>query len=281
MSKFNPHYLNLLNQLPQSIKNDIWKRLTTRLHNPLTVEQASSINSDVEVLLNREVDNYAKKKFHQRSKVIANNTSTEDSIALSQFDELKKRLSIRESKLNQKEQEIENVISTRVNYEYNRLKAESETTILKIKQKLEDNYKTAMEKASINNDKIQKQVLHKNSKIEDLSTLLKDTKMSLKTLEKKHNSTISAFKKLEVKNRELQKIIDTKNRELQEIIDAKDQKIIDLNNRILSFNPRGCGDGTIEPEIYSSTTYRDLWWQWRNNAKHDLEIRKKFAFRKR
>ena len=62
MAKFNLHYSNLLNQSPPSIKNDIWKRLTTRMHNPLTEEQARDIHPDVEALLIREVDSYAKKK---------------------------------------------------------------------------------------------------------------------------------------------------------------------------------------------------------------------------
>src|SRR5688572_3545500 len=66
MTKFNPYYSKFLSQLPQSIKNDIWKRITTHLHNPLTEEQASSIHSDIEALLIREVDLYIKKKERQR-----------------------------------------------------------------------------------------------------------------------------------------------------------------------------------------------------------------------
>jgi hypothetical protein len=267
MAKFNLYYEKFLDQLPPSIKNDIWKRLTTRLHNPLTEEQACGIHPDVEALLIREVDSYAKKKGRQRLKVLTNATP-DGSTALSQLDEFKKRLSIRETQLDQKEHDIENVISTRLNDEYNRLRAEYDHH----KQKLEEKYLTqltAMEKTLIDKDQVHEQVLcSKNSKIADLSALLKDTKKSLNALKKEHASTLSALQKLEAKNQEL-----------LEVIDAKDQKIINLNDRIISYNPRGCGDGAVEPESYYSTIDRDLWMKWRNDAKYDLEIRKKFAFR--
>ena len=220
MAKFNPHFSKFLDQLPPSIKNDIWKRLTTRLHNPLTEEQACSIHPDVEALLIREVDSYAKKKGRQRLKVLTNATP-DGSMALSQLE-------------------------------------------VKYQTQL-----TAMEKALIDKDQVHEQVLHsKKSKIADLSALLKDIKKSLNALKKEHTSSLSALQKLEAKNREL-----------LEIIDAKDQKIINLNDRIISFNPRGCGDGAVEPESYYSTIDRDLWMKWRNDAKYDLEIRKKFTFR--
>ncbi|GBC04173.1 hypothetical protein RclHR1_05550010 [Rhizophagus clarus] len=67
------YYATQLNQFPSSIKNDIWRRLSTRKY-PLTIEEASSIHPEVEELLNRGVANYAKKKDRQRLKTIANTT---------------------------------------------------------------------------------------------------------------------------------------------------------------------------------------------------------------
>jgi hypothetical protein len=64
---FHIYYSKQLNQLPRSIKIDIWRRLTTRKY-PLSLEQASSINSEVEDLLNKAVENYIKKKEHQKMK---------------------------------------------------------------------------------------------------------------------------------------------------------------------------------------------------------------------
>nr|CAG8680846.1 12483_t:CDS:2 [Entrophospora candida] len=214
----------------------------------------------------------------QRLRVLTNATP-EGSTALSQLDEYKKRFSIREAQLDQKEQDIENVISTRLNDEYNRLRAEYDhrsseydTTVYALKQKLEEKYLTqltAMEKTLIDKDQAHEQVLRsKNSKIADLSALLKDIKKSLNALKKERTSTLSALQKLEAKNREL-----------LEVIDAKDQKITNLNDRIISYNPRGCGDGAVEPESFYTTIDRDLWVKRRNDAKYDLEIRKKFAFR--
>jgi hypothetical protein len=75
---FNEHYSELLKKLPPSIKKNIWNRLTSRVHNPLTEEQASNIHPDIESLLISEIDKYAKKKNRQRCKPfpILNPTNT-------------------------------------------------------------------------------------------------------------------------------------------------------------------------------------------------------------
>ncbi|RHZ58779.1 hypothetical protein Glove_368g56 [Diversispora epigaea] len=66
MMNFHEHYSELLKKLPPSIKKNIWNRITSRVHNPLSEEQASSIHSDIEILLISEIDKYAKKKNRQR-----------------------------------------------------------------------------------------------------------------------------------------------------------------------------------------------------------------------
>jgi hypothetical protein len=63
---FYSSYLDLLKKLPPSIKKNIWNRLISRLHNPLTEEQASSIDPDIEILLISEIDKYEKKKSRYR-----------------------------------------------------------------------------------------------------------------------------------------------------------------------------------------------------------------------
>ncbi|CAG8635888.1 8093_t:CDS:2 [Diversispora eburnea] len=45
---FHEHYSELLKKLPPSIKKNIWNRLISKVHNPLSEEQASSIHSDIE-----------------------------------------------------------------------------------------------------------------------------------------------------------------------------------------------------------------------------------------
>jgi hypothetical protein len=60
---FHIYYSKQLNQLPQSIKIDIWRHLTSRKY-LLSLEQASSIHPEVEDLLNKAVENYIKKKEH-------------------------------------------------------------------------------------------------------------------------------------------------------------------------------------------------------------------------
>ena len=66
---FHIYYSKQLNQLPRSIKIDIWQRLTSRKY-PLLLEQASGIHPEVEDMLNQAVEKYIKKKEHQKMKPI-------------------------------------------------------------------------------------------------------------------------------------------------------------------------------------------------------------------
>src|SRR2546429_4323993 len=72
---FHVYYSKQLNQLPRSIKIDIWRRLTSRKYQ-LSLEQASSIHPEVEDMLNQAVRKYIKKKEHQRMKPITSNCET-------------------------------------------------------------------------------------------------------------------------------------------------------------------------------------------------------------
>src|SRR5437764_2145521 len=66
---FHVYYSKQLNQLPRSIKIDIWRRLTSRKY-LLSLEQASGIHPEVKDMLNQAVEKYIKKKEHQRMKPI-------------------------------------------------------------------------------------------------------------------------------------------------------------------------------------------------------------------
>ena len=63
---FNKYYKNLLNQLPPSMKKDVWLHLTICKNKPLSKEQAREIHLDIEELLTREVDRYFNKKITRR-----------------------------------------------------------------------------------------------------------------------------------------------------------------------------------------------------------------------
>src|ERR1043165_3634760 len=82
---FNEHYKSLLDQLPLSIKKDVWLRLTTRKNKPLSEEQARRIRPDIEELLIKKVNKYFNKKNRQKIKIEAN-TSFDDSSTLSWLD---------------------------------------------------------------------------------------------------------------------------------------------------------------------------------------------------
>ena len=62
---FHKDYTSLLNQLPPSLINDAWKRLTTRKRNGLTKIQASCINPDIESFLKHEIERYNKRKLYK------------------------------------------------------------------------------------------------------------------------------------------------------------------------------------------------------------------------
>src|ERR1044071_7438591 len=72
---FHVYYSKQLNQLPHSIKIDVWRRLTSRKH-PLSIEQASSIHPEVEDLLNKAIGNYIKQKERQKMKPITSDCET-------------------------------------------------------------------------------------------------------------------------------------------------------------------------------------------------------------
>src|SRR5436305_7400911 len=72
---FYIYYSKQLNQLPRSIKIDIWRHLTSRKY-PLSLEQANGIHPKVEDMLNQAVKKYIKKKEHQRMKPITSDCET-------------------------------------------------------------------------------------------------------------------------------------------------------------------------------------------------------------
>ena len=55
---FNDHYKSLLDQLPPSMKKDVWLRLINRKNKPLSEEQVRGIHPDIEELLTKEVNRY-------------------------------------------------------------------------------------------------------------------------------------------------------------------------------------------------------------------------------
>src|SRR5437763_6989665 len=88
---FNDHYKSLLDQLPPSMKKDVWLCLTNCKNNPLSEKQARGIRSDIEELLTREVDRYFNKKNRQKIKIEAN-TSSDSSSTLFRLDGFEKQL---------------------------------------------------------------------------------------------------------------------------------------------------------------------------------------------
>ncbi|EXX70255.1 hypothetical protein GLOIN_2v1826331 [Rhizophagus irregularis DAOM 181602=DAOM 197198] len=82
---FNQAYTELLVMLPASVIHKVWIRLTTRKCSPLSVSDASEVNSMVKLFLKHEVERYQKKLAHQRITVkqtyMPRNRMTQDMIS--------------------------------------------------------------------------------------------------------------------------------------------------------------------------------------------------------
>src|ERR1044072_3372121 len=122
-SHFNDHYKSLLDQLPLSMKKDVWLHLINRKNRPLSEEQIRGIHSDIEELLTKEVNRYYNKKNHQKIKIEAN-MIPEGSSTLSRLDVFEKQLEEREALIKQKEINIKNTIEIQIAKERKRLKDE-------------------------------------------------------------------------------------------------------------------------------------------------------------
>ncbi|UZO14590.1 uncharacterized protein OCT59_006046 [Rhizophagus irregularis] len=110
---FNEHYKNLLDQLPPSMKKDVWLRLTNRKNRPLSEEQKIKIEA---------------------------NTSSDGSSTLSRLDGFEKQLEERELCVQQRENNIKKTIDAQVAEERKRLKDEYDA----LKSRLESEYNNCM-----------------------------------------------------------------------------------------------------------------------------------------
>ncbi|CAJ0902094.1 3233_t:CDS:2, partial [Entrophospora sp. SA101] len=66
--KFNQAYTYLIQQLPPSLVEEAWRRLTTRKRNPFTLLEACGIDPAIEDFLQHEIIVYNRKKERQRRK---------------------------------------------------------------------------------------------------------------------------------------------------------------------------------------------------------------------
>src|SRR3954452_8647739 len=278
---FNEHYKSLLDQLPPSMKKDAWLRLTTRKNNPLSEEQARGIHPDIEELLTSNVNRYYKSKNRQKIKIEANVTP-EGSANFSRLNGFEKQLEEREALVRQKENNIKKTIEAQVDEERKCLKDEYDA----LKSRLESEYNNCMVdmKQKTYSFRHQLESQH-NSRSAELE---KQYKSRISTLDKsivgkdkeigKLSATISQLKN---DKKDIKKSAEHKCEDLEDVIFAKDLKIIALNDKIISYAPHVGRDATIEPSTYFSHHDTKLWTGKREDAKNDLNTRKKYTFRVR
>ncbi|CAB5387414.1 unnamed protein product [Rhizophagus irregularis] len=110
---FNDHYKSLLDQLPPSMKKDVWLRLTNRKNKPLSEEQKIKIEA---------------------------NAIPEGSSTLFRLDGFEKQLEERELHVQQRENNIKKTIEAQVAEERKHLKDEYDA----LKSRLESEYNNCM-----------------------------------------------------------------------------------------------------------------------------------------
>jgi hypothetical protein len=276
---FNEHYKSLLDQLPQSLKKEAWLRLTNRKNNPLSEKQARGIRPNIEELLTSNVNRYYKSKNRQKIKIEANTTS-DGSSTLSWLDGFEKQLEERELCVQQRENNIKKTIENQVaverkylkdeydalmarkESEYNNCMVDMKQTIYSFKNQLENQHKSR-------SDNLEKQYKAQIITLEK-SIVIKDKEIG------KLSATIFQLKN---DKKDIKKSVERKCKDLEDVIFAKDLKIIALNDKIISYAPHVGRDATIEPSSYFSHHDIKLWTGKREDAKNDLNIRKKYTFR--
>jgi hypothetical protein len=153
---------------------------------------------------------------------------------------------------------------TRKESEYNNCLADMKQKIYSFKHQLEGQHKSR-------SDVLERQNKSRISTLEK-AMIEKDKEIG------KLSSTISQLKN---DKKDIKKSAEHKCKDLEDVIFAKDIKIIALNDKIISYTPHAGRDATIEPSSYFSHHDAKLWTGMREDAKDDLNIRKKYTFRMR
>ena len=160
LPRYHSQYNDLLNQLPLSMKKNIWERLTTRKRNPLSEKEASTVHSEVEKYLSHEVERYIKKKNRQRVMISAN-TLPDGISTLTALDKFECQLNDCEKILSQQEKTL---ISYRLKTD-SLLKECEETISSRVKDESADYIDEMRQKFSSEQDKFR-------IKISELTKLL-------------------------------------------------------------------------------------------------------------
>ena len=265
--QFNDHYKGQLDQLPPSIKKEVWLCLTTWKNNPLSVEQASGIHPDIDSLLTKEIDRYYKKKDRQKLKIEAN-TASDGSSTLTRLDFFEKQLEEREALLRQKENSIKKAIEAQVALERKHLKDEYDDLELQLRTRYELIFKDLENKSFTLSNQLESQYKTRHSSL-DIIQHKKDKEIA---------KISSAFTKAKDEIKELKKFYEYEYRILADVIKAKDLKIIELDNKLHNVLTRYLFDETIELAFYKSHGSSEEWLSRRDHAKKHPEIRKKYSF---
>lgn len=253
MSLFHIDYKPITDKLPKSLVKRSYDRLLSLKHNPITINQISEKHNRIETYLRHTLAIYEQGKARSRKiqpsmdnnvNQIPADTSSTTNIYL------------------------ENE-SHRLQTEYKQYIDNYNNELRILKQRLEDQYTIKMQNIKSQESALLKSLEIKDKEIDRLTSSITLSKNDIREIK-------DALKSAKVSINKLEK----EKHQLLDIILAKDKKIIALNDKVISYCPRGWGDGSIEPEKFYSTYDQELWAKWRNEAKYDPEIRKKFTFRK-
>ncbi|RIA80761.1 hypothetical protein C1645_838119 [Glomus cerebriforme] len=263
------------------MKKDVWLRLTNRKNRPLSEEQVRGIHPDIEELLTREVNRYFNKKNHQKIKIKAN-TSSDGSSTLSWLDGFEKQLEERELRVQQQENNIKKTIEAQVAEERKHIKDEYDA----LKSRLESEYNHCIvdmkQKTYLFKHQLEEQQKSNSADLEmqyksRISTLVKANAIKDKEIGRLSASLSQSKNEIKDLKHNLSSVKKT-IKIMDDIIFAKDQAIITYYEGFRSIKPSYI-DNTIEPAIFYEKDAKILWNGWHDDAKDDLNIRKKYTFR--
>ncbi|CAI2198155.1 7420_t:CDS:2, partial [Funneliformis geosporum] len=202
---------------------------------------------------------YYKSKYCQKIKIKAN-TSTDGSNTFSRLDGFEKQL---EEQCKSIKDEYNTLIAHKES-EYNNCIVDMQQKLYSFKYQLENQHNS-------HSADLERQYKSRISTLEK-SIAVKDKEIS------KLSATISQLKN---DKKDIKKSAKHKYKDLEDVIFTKDLNIIALNDKIISYTPYAGRDAIIEPSSYFSYHDTKLWTGKREDAKNDLNIRKKYTFRVR
>ncbi|RHZ85661.1 hypothetical protein Glove_63g18 [Diversispora epigaea] len=221
----------LEDKLPKSLVKRLYDRLLSLKHNPITLNQISEKHNRIETYLYHTLEIYEQGKAH-------NNTIDKGSQNTDVLTYSKVNISSH-TENEQSSKSSTHIDHSRVSTRGAKLYLEKLRQELSSKINNENILYLENEREKLTNENFYNTANEQDKKIIDLTSSINRYKEDMQSLKK------------------VNKLVN-KCQQLKDVVLAKNQKIILLNNKVISYCPCGWSDGSIEPEMYCSTYKQNL-----------------------